>query len=82
MEVEDERWGKVRLRRWDGLHYLKIGWKWVNRALSRGWDLITRLYLSGMPDPEPAMASRKQQAKRALPTLKPSFTNYASVICL
>jgi hypothetical protein len=65
-----------------GNSYLKIGWKWVNRALSKGWDLITRLYLSGAPDPEPAMASRKQHAKRALPTLKSSFTDYASVICL
>jgi hypothetical protein len=60
-----------------GNSYLKIGWKWVNRALSKGWDLITRLYLSGAPDPEPAMASRKQHARRALLTLRSSFTDYA-----
>jgi hypothetical protein len=65
-----------------GNSYLKIGWKWVNCALSKGWDLITQLYLSGAPDPEPAMASRKQHAQRATPTLKPSFTDYASAICL
>ena len=65
-----------------GNSYLKIGWKWVNCALSKGWDLITRLYLSAAPDPEPAMASRKQHAKRALPTLLSSFTDYASFICL
>jgi len=65
-----------------GNSYLKIGWKWVKRALSKGWALITRLYLSAAPDPEPAMASRKQHAQRAIPTLKPSFTDYASTICL
>jgi hypothetical protein len=59
-----------------GNSYFRIDWKWVKRALSKGWDLITRLYLSGAPDPEPAMASRKQHAKRAMPILKPSFTDY------
>lgn len=53
-------------RRWVDPHwfrgssYLKIGWKWVLRALVKGYDLITRLRLSPLPDPEPAMASRKQ----------------------
>lgn len=65
-----------------GNSYLKIGWKWVKHALSKGLDLITRLYLSGAPDPEPAMASRKQHAKRAMPTLKSSVTDFASAICL
>jgi hypothetical protein len=65
-----------------GNSYLKIGWKWVNHALSKGLDLISRLYLSGIPDPEPAMASRKQHAKRAMPTFKSSVTDFASVICL
>jgi hypothetical protein len=75
-------------RRWVDAHwfrgnsYLKIGWNWVNHALSKGWELITRLYLSGAPDPEPAMASRKQHAQRAMPSLEPSVTDYASVICL
>jgi hypothetical protein len=61
-----------------GISYLKIGWNWVNRALSKGWDLITWLYLSGAPDPEPAMASRKQHAQRAMPLLEYSVTDYAS----
>jgi len=65
-----------------GNSYFKIGWKWVNHALSKGQDLITRLYLSGAPDPEPALASRKQQAKRAMPTFKSSVTDFAPVICL
>lgn len=53
-------------RRWVDPHwfrgssYLKIGWKWVQRALVKGYELITRLRLSPLPDPEPAMASRKQ----------------------
>jgi hypothetical protein len=75
-------------RRWVDDHwfrgnsYLKIGWNWINHALSKGWDLITRLHLSGAPDPEPAMASRKQHVQRTVPNLKPSFTDYALVICL
>ena len=47
-----------------GSSYLKIGWNWVNYALNRGYDLITSVYLSGEPDPEPAMASKKQDEKR------------------
>jgi hypothetical protein len=53
-------------RRWVDSHwfrgqsYLKIGWKWVERALSRGYELVTRLYLAAEADPEPAMASRRQ----------------------
>jgi hypothetical protein len=47
-----------------GLSYLKIGWNWVNYALNRGYELLTSVYLSGEPDPEPAMASKKQDKKR------------------
>jgi hypothetical protein len=47
-----------------GLSYLKIGWHWVNYALNRGYELITLVYLSSEPDPEPAMASKKQDEKR------------------
>ena len=47
-----------------GSSYLKIGWNWVHYALNRGYELITSVYLSGEPDPEPAMASKKQDAKR------------------
>jgi len=65
-----------------GSSYLKIGWLWVKRALSRGLALITQLYLSGAPDPDPVMASRKQHAKRASPALQSSVTDFASVICL
>jgi len=47
-----------------GLSYLKIGWKWVSYALSRGYALISSVYLSSAGDPEPAMASKKQDRLR------------------
>ena len=47
-----------------GSSYLKIGWDWVKLAINRGESLINRLTLSPKPDPEPAMASRKQHQKR------------------
>jgi hypothetical protein len=57
-------------RRWVDPHwfrgqsYLKIGWTWVTAALSRGYDLVTRVYLSAEADPQPAMASKKQYQKQ------------------
>lgn len=57
-------------RRWVDAHwfrgnsYLKIGWKWVRRAFIKGYELITQLRLSPLPDPEPAKASRKQAKER------------------
>jgi hypothetical protein len=57
-------------RRWVDPHwfrgqsYLKIGWKWVRRAAIKGSALIHRLWLPAEPDPEPALASRKQLEKR------------------
>lgn len=47
-----------------GASYLKIGWNWVTYALIRGYELLTTAYLSSEPDPQPAMASKKQDAKR------------------
>lgn len=47
-----------------GLSYLKIGWKWVSYALSRGYVLISSVYLSSACDPEPAMASKKREQRR------------------
>ena len=37
-----------------------MGWRWVNLALSKGYELITRLYLSPEAEPVPAMASKIQ----------------------
>jgi hypothetical protein len=50
-----------------GKSYLKIGWAWVKRSLTRGEPLQIGLALSPKPDPEPAMASRKQHQKRSQP---------------
>ena len=53
-------------RRWVDAHwfrgnsYLKIGWKWVRRALIKAYELITQLKLFSSLDPEPAIASLKQ----------------------
>lgn len=57
-------------RRWVDPHwfrgqsYLKIGWHWVTCALTRGYELITRVYLPADADPEPAMASKRQYQKQ------------------
>jgi len=59
-------------RRWVDAHgfrgqsSLKIGWSWVQLALSRGYGLTTRLQVSAEADPEPALAS-KIQHQRQLP---------------
>jgi len=47
-----------------GASALKMGWHGVHYALNRGYELITSVYVSGEPDPEPAMASKKQDEKR------------------
>ena len=39
---------------------MKIGWKWVSYALSRGYELFTSVYLSSECDPEPAIAGKQQ----------------------
>ncbi len=54
-------------RRWVDPHwfrghsYLKLGWKWVKRALSLGGELILTLRLSSAPDPEPCCSSLSQR---------------------
>lgn len=67
-------------RRWVDAHwfrgssYLKIGWNWIRSALSKGWELLTRLRLNGEPDPEPSRASNQPYVG---PTFKVKFVNYA-----
>jgi hypothetical protein len=57
-------------RRWVDPHgfrgssYLKIGWNGVRLALSRGYELVTRVSLSAETDPAPAMASKSQYQKQ------------------
>ena len=62
--VEVVRQGKRRFvdPHWfRGSSYLKIGWKWIKLAMSRGYEILTKVHLSSEPDPEPAIASRKHQ---------------------
>ena len=48
-----------------GSSYLKIGWRYLRRFLSGvPYPLLSILRLTGEPDPEPAMASKTQHAKR------------------
>ena len=60
--AKQRRWVDPHWQR--GASYLRIGWRWVKAALSKGWQLCARLHLSGEPDPEPAKASNKQFRKR------------------
>lgn len=46
-----------------GNSYLRIGWEWVKGVLYRGWKLFSILCLSGHPDPDIALASKKQAQK-------------------
>jgi hypothetical protein len=47
-----------------GQSYRRIGWNWVKFALSRGYELMTSLPLSGEADPAPTVASKIQQQKQ------------------
>ena len=57
-------------RRWIDTHwfrgnsYFRIGWEWVKAAFSKGWELISTVCFTSHHDPDPAMASRKQDEKR------------------
>ncbi|MEM3063530.1 MAG: transposase [Nitrososphaerota archaeon] len=57
-------------RRWVDAHwqrgnsYFRIGWNWFKGVLHQGWQLFATVALQGGKDPEPASASKKQDAKR------------------
>jgi hypothetical protein len=58
--------GKRRLvdTHWNrGMSYLKLGWNWIRLALTRQWSIQIYSFLSSLPDPEPAFASKVQQEK-------------------
>ncbi|MDJ0594859.1 MAG: hypothetical protein QNJ72_33595 [Pleurocapsa sp. MO_226.B13] len=65
--VEVVRAGK---RRWVDTHwfrgnsYFRIGWDWVKAALLNGWKLLDSVTFSSNQDPNPAMASLKQNERR------------------
>ena len=60
---------KLKFRRfvdshWDrGMSYLKIGWSWLRQQYRRGWPSLPTFWLDPEPDPEPALASRRQAAQ-------------------
>jgi Transposase DDE domain len=43
-----------------GMSYLKIGWNWMRLAITEQSKIQLCRFLSSAPDPEPAMASRRQ----------------------
>lgn len=60
---------KLKTRRWvdthwdRGMSYLKIGWHWLRQQYRRHWPVLTPFWLDPAPDPEPAIASRRQAAR-------------------
>jgi len=53
-----------------GSSYLKIGWRWIKTALTKGWKLCYKLRLTGVSDPEPAIASLRSAGRRLPPILQ------------
>lgn len=47
-----------------GNSYFRIGWNWFKGVLHQGWQLFATVALQGGKDPDPASASKKQDAKR------------------
>ena len=47
-----------------GNSYLRIGWDWLKAVVHKGWKLFPNMTLNGRVDPEPAIASRKQERKK------------------
>jgi hypothetical protein len=48
---------------WDrGMSYLKIGWQWVRQQFRKNWPRFAPFFLPDVPDPEIAIASRRQAA--------------------
>lgn len=75
--VESNQRRRVDAHWFRGNSYLKVGWKWVQRALIKGYRLITRLRLFTLQDPDPAIASLKQanaRSKRILSVHLETFT--------
>lgn len=55
--------GKRRLvdPHWNrGMSYLKLGWNWIRLAITQQWNIQLVQFLSSVPDPQPAIASKRQ----------------------
>lgn len=44
-----------------GMSYLKLGWNWVRLAITQQWKIQVYPFLSSSLDPQPAIASKRQQ---------------------
>lgn len=44
-----------------GMSYLKLGWNWIRLAITQQWKIQVYPFLSSLPDPQPAIASKRQQ---------------------
>jgi len=44
-----------------GMSYLKLGWNWIRLAITHQWNIQIYPFLSSLPDPQPALASKRQQ---------------------
>lgn len=53
-----------------GMSYLKLGWNWIRLAITQQWEISVDRFLSGLPDPHPAFASKRQRDH----SLKREFT--------
>jgi len=58
VESGHRRWVDPHWQR--GMSYLKLGWNWIHLAITQEWHIQVYSFLSSAPDPQPAMASRKQ----------------------
>lgn len=43
-----------------GMSYLKLGWSWIRLALTRQLAIPVHRYLASGPDPQPALAAKRQ----------------------
>lgn len=43
-----------------GMSYLKLGWNWIRLAITHQWKIQVVSFLSSLPDPQPAIASKRQ----------------------
>lgn len=43
-----------------GMSYFKIGWNWIRLAITQQWKIQVYPFLLSLPDPQPAMASKRQ----------------------
>lgn len=44
-----------------GMSYFKLGWNWIRLAITQQWKIQVYPLLSSDPDPQPAVASKRQR---------------------